>query len=233
MKGAEEHKSHKLRLLHTWRSEHFHSLSSFAFKQLLSLFSFFLSSPILLLFRPKMPSPVAINGTSILTFPVSDFSTITRASALPLPLPSSSSPVSPINADSVLHKEVAAELELLDRKRKRHTKPGQVPYPVVCDSATVHLYAAISISISFLFLFLFLFSFLPLRVTDPVWRRSVRSETIDHLIITDLFGGLTLKPLDTPPARVLDLGCGVGAWVLSAAHEWKARVFLFPSLAIF
>ncbi|THH07378.1 hypothetical protein EW145_g3428 [Phellinidium pouzarii] len=52
------------------------------------------------------------------------------------------------------------------------------------------------------------------------------SDTIDHLILADMCGGLTLQILDTPPARVLDLGCGGGMWILAAAQQWKDTAFV-------
>lgn len=47
---------------------------------------------------------------------------------------------------------------------------------------------------------------------------------MDHLIITEMCGGLTLQELEVPPKRVLDLGCGSGMWVLAAAKEWKVSM---------
>lgn len=46
------------------------------------------------------------------------------------------------------------------------------------------------------------------------------SDTVDHLILTEMCGGLTLQEIETPPTRVLDLGCGGGMWILAAAKEW-------------
>ncbi|KAJ7126888.1 S-adenosyl-L-methionine-dependent methyltransferase [Mycena epipterygia] len=42
----------------------------------------------------------------------------------------------------------------------------------------------------------------------------------DQMFLRTCFGGLTMHQFDTPPERVLDLGCGGGYWVLEAAKQW-------------
>ncbi|CAE6523839.1 unnamed protein product [Rhizoctonia solani] len=38
--------------------------------------------------------------------------------------------------------------------------------------------------------------------------------------------GLTFHKLSTPPAKVLDLGCGTGYWIVKAAHQWTHTEFV-------
>ncbi|KDQ57325.1 hypothetical protein JAAARDRAFT_35950 [Jaapia argillacea MUCL 33604] len=48
-----------------------------------------------------------------------------------------------------------------------------------------------------------------------------------HLYVRSLLNtGLTIHPLDPPPTRVLDLGCGGGFWIINAAKEWTETTFV-------
>ncbi|KAL5635858.1 hypothetical protein ACGC1H_004606 [Rhizoctonia solani] len=38
--------------------------------------------------------------------------------------------------------------------------------------------------------------------------------------------GLTFHKLPAPPAKVLDLGCGTGYWIVKAAHQWTQTEFI-------
>lgn len=41
-----------------------------------------------------------------------------------------------------------------------------------------------------------------------------------------------MHPFETPPARVLDLGCGSGAWIMQAAEGWPVRSYLLLPCAL-
>ena len=110
-----------------------------------------------------------------------------------------------------IHKEVGQEL--LERERSTHRKQGEVPYPLRYESAHLNAYV-------------------------PSTHRNARgsrvsSDTVDHLIITELCGGLTLHRVDLPPRRVLDLGCGGGQWILSCARQWKVRPIATRNIRLF
>lgn len=36
---------------------------------------------------------------------------------------------------------------------------------------------------------------------------------------------MSLQKLETPPKRVLDLGCGRGTWIIAAAQAWPVRPY--------
>ncbi|KAJ1310077.1 hypothetical protein OPQ81_006829 [Rhizoctonia solani] len=38
--------------------------------------------------------------------------------------------------------------------------------------------------------------------------------------------GLTFHKFESPPAKVLDLGCGTGYWIIKAAHQWTQTQFV-------
>lgn len=44
------------------------------------------------------------------------------------------------------------------------------------------------------------------------------------MFLTSLFKGMTARQAETPPSKVLDLGCGSGLWVLEAAKCWPVRM---------
>ena len=46
------------------------------------------------------------------------------------------------------------------------------------------------------------------------------------MFLKSLVHGLTLRAYDTPPANVLDLGCGSGLWVIEAANQWPVSSWL-------
>ena len=54
--------------------------------------------------------------------------------------------------------------------------------------------------------------------------RLRESDAVDHCVLYDLCGGLTLKNMEVPPRRVLDIGCGGGLWVLAAAQQWTVSI---------
>ncbi|KAJ3824700.1 hypothetical protein F5878DRAFT_312394 [Lentinula raphanica] len=43
----------------------------------------------------------------------------------------------------------------------------------------------------------------------------------DHIFFKKCFRSITMTQFETPPERVLDLGCGSGLWVLEAARQWE------------
>ncbi|KAI0693436.1 hypothetical protein C8T65DRAFT_744710 [Cerioporus squamosus] len=57
-------------------------------------------------------------------------------------------------------------------------------------------------------------------------RQMVDMDVWDDLWHLQLGGSITMHVFDTPPARVLDLGCGTGTWILTAAREWKDSYFV-------
>ncbi|TBU23182.1 hypothetical protein BD311DRAFT_819838 [Dichomitus squalens] len=57
-------------------------------------------------------------------------------------------------------------------------------------------------------------------------RQMVDLDVWDDLWQLQLGGSITMHVFDTPPARVLDLGCGTGTWILNAAREWKDSYFV-------
>ncbi|KAI0685514.1 hypothetical protein BC835DRAFT_1421158 [Cytidiella melzeri] len=48
----------------------------------------------------------------------------------------------------------------------------------------------------------------------------------NHMFLKSLSHGLTLRQYDTPPADILDLGCGSGLWVMDAAQQWPNSNFV-------
>ncbi|KAJ3744450.1 hypothetical protein DFH05DRAFT_1190394 [Lentinula detonsa] len=48
----------------------------------------------------------------------------------------------------------------------------------------------------------------------------------DHLFFKKCFRSLTMTQFETPPERVLDLGCGSGLWVLEAANQWQESIIV-------
>lgn len=52
------------------------------------------------------------------------------------------------------------------------------------------------------------------------------SDVWDNMFLMNFRGGLTLHQFDKPPDRVLDLGCGSGIWITTAAKAWK--VYIYP-----
>ncbi|KAI0342774.1 S-adenosyl-L-methionine-dependent methyltransferase [Trametopsis cervina] len=47
----------------------------------------------------------------------------------------------------------------------------------------------------------------------------------NHMFLKSLSQGLTLRQYETPPANILDLGCGSGLWVIEAAKAWPYSQF--------
>ncbi|TFK49957.1 hypothetical protein OE88DRAFT_298672 [Heliocybe sulcata] len=48
----------------------------------------------------------------------------------------------------------------------------------------------------------------------------------NHMYMQSIFKSLTVHHPDPPPRRILDLGCGGGYWVISAAQQWKDSTFV-------
>lgn len=49
------------------------------------------------------------------------------------------------------------------------------------------------------------------------------SDGWDHMFLNQsgyLHNGLTLINYDPPPRRVIDIGCGFGHWLITAAQQW-------------
>ncbi|KAH9851526.1 hypothetical protein C2E23DRAFT_732734 [Lenzites betulinus] len=57
-------------------------------------------------------------------------------------------------------------------------------------------------------------------------RQVVDMDVWDNLWQQQMGGSITMHLFETPPARVLELGCGTGTWVLNAAREWKDSYFV-------
>ncbi|KAI0755235.1 hypothetical protein C8Q80DRAFT_1094329 [Daedaleopsis nitida] len=57
-------------------------------------------------------------------------------------------------------------------------------------------------------------------------RQMVDMDVWDDLWQIQLGGSVTMHVFETPPARVLDLGCGTGTWILNAARDWKDSCFV-------
>ncbi|PIL22811.1 hypothetical protein GSI_15506 [Ganoderma sinense ZZ0214-1] len=57
-------------------------------------------------------------------------------------------------------------------------------------------------------------------------RQMVDMDVWDDLWQMQLGGSITMHVFEIPPARVLDLGCGTGTWILNAAREWKTSYFV-------
>ncbi|KAG8962747.1 hypothetical protein FRC03_003842 [Tulasnella sp. 419] len=65
---------------------------------------------------------------------------------------------------------------------------------------------------------------------------SYESGVLDHDVIDaewtrEMARSVTYHVFDTPPKKVLDLGCGTGAWILEAAKEWKDAKFVGYDIA--
>ncbi|KAF8071832.1 hypothetical protein FPV67DRAFT_1577947 [Lyophyllum atratum] len=48
----------------------------------------------------------------------------------------------------------------------------------------------------------------------------------DHMVMKTCCQNLTVHQFDTPPAVVLDLGCGSGYWAIEAAKEWNSSTIV-------
>ncbi|KAH8825226.1 hypothetical protein DL96DRAFT_1712246 [Flagelloscypha sp. PMI_526] len=48
----------------------------------------------------------------------------------------------------------------------------------------------------------------------------------ENLFCQQLCGSLTFHKFETPPSKVLDLGCGTGIWVMNCARVWKNSQFV-------
>lgn len=105
---------------------------------------------------------------------------------------------------------VRKEAPELETKRKRHREPGHVPYPLEYTNDMKDLYVLLP------------------RLLCVEWLtvQSTSSDVWDHMIFTTMCGGMTMHQFETPPTRVLDLGCGGGTWVVAAAKEWPVRYSL-------
>ncbi|KAI0632418.1 hypothetical protein C8Q77DRAFT_922881 [Trametes polyzona] len=57
-------------------------------------------------------------------------------------------------------------------------------------------------------------------------RQVVDMDVWDNLWQHQMGGSVTMHVFETPPARVLELGCGTGTWILNAAREWKNSHFV-------
>ncbi|KAI0357437.1 hypothetical protein OH77DRAFT_100776 [Trametes cingulata] len=57
-------------------------------------------------------------------------------------------------------------------------------------------------------------------------RQVVDLDVCDNLWQQQLGGSITMHVFETAPARVLELGCGTGTWILNAAREWKDSYFV-------
>ncbi|KAI0373739.1 hypothetical protein BV20DRAFT_1049676 [Pilatotrama ljubarskyi] len=57
-------------------------------------------------------------------------------------------------------------------------------------------------------------------------RQVVDLDVWDNLWQQQLGGSITMHVFETAPARVLELGCGTGTWILKAAREWKDSYFV-------
>jgi ubiquinone/menaquinone biosynthesis C-methylase UbiE len=55
------------------------------------------------------------------------------------------------------------------------------------------------------------------------------SEALDHLFFKQLYRGISLHDWgDKQPNAVLDVGCGIGSWILDAARVWSVSHFSVP-----
>ncbi|KAI0669238.1 hypothetical protein C8Q78DRAFT_203779 [Trametes maxima] len=57
-------------------------------------------------------------------------------------------------------------------------------------------------------------------------RQVVDLDVWDNFWHEQLGGSITMHVFDAPPARVLELGCGTGTWILNAAREWQDSCFV-------
>ncbi|KAI0925790.1 hypothetical protein AcW1_008122 [Taiwanofungus camphoratus] len=54
----------------------------------------------------------------------------------------------------------------------------------------------------------------------------------NHVFLSSLVRNITMHQFETPPSRILDLGCGDGLWVIEAARKWpKSQLVGFDILA--
>lgn len=51
-------------------------------------------------------------------------------------------------------------------------------------------------------------------------------ESLDNTFTRHLRGSASFVDFETPPTRVLDLGCGMGTWIIDAAKEWPECEFV-------
>ncbi|KAF9535677.1 S-adenosyl-L-methionine-dependent methyltransferase [Crepidotus variabilis] len=57
-------------------------------------------------------------------------------------------------------------------------------------------------------------------------RTTLELDALDHKLVQHIAKSVSFASLDEPPTRVLDLGCGTGAWVIDAAKEWTDCQFV-------
>ncbi|KIM28696.1 hypothetical protein M408DRAFT_329163 [Serendipita vermifera MAFF 305830] len=55
---------------------------------------------------------------------------------------------------------------------------------------------------------------------------AIDHDTSNHIFFTQLSKSVTWHEFSTPPAKVLDLGCGNGVWILDAAKSWPHSHFV-------
>ncbi|RDB26274.1 Demethylmenaquinone methyltransferase [Hypsizygus marmoreus] len=69
---------------------------------------------------------------------------------------------------------------------------------------------------------------MPGDVPYPVQHTTTMStfDTWDNMFIRGSLQNLTVHQFETPPAVVLDLGCGNGYWAIEAAKEWKTSTIV-------
>ncbi|KIJ54225.1 hypothetical protein M422DRAFT_64329 [Sphaerobolus stellatus SS14] len=71
----------------------------------------------------------------------------------------------------------------------------------------------------------------PKSKQEAPYPRDYEKSTLDHdrwenAFTARLARSPTFHPFPIPPARVLDLGCGSGDWILSCAREWENTLFV-------
>ncbi|KZV65309.1 hypothetical protein PENSPDRAFT_737815 [Peniophora sp. CONT] len=67
--------------------------------------------------------------------------------------------------------------------------------------------------------------------TAAPYPRNYERDVVDHDVWETLFtrqlsNSLTFHVFDSPPTKVLDLGCGTGAWILECAKVWRETEFV-------